>query len=236
MSTLDPNPPLVLLPGHMCDARLFGPLLEALPGRRYFVGDLTADDNVAAMARRVLTAAPPHFALLGLSMGGIVAFEILRQAPERVARLALLDTNPLPESEDRSTARLELMRIVAAGGLQSVVTERLKPAYLASANRDEHALLDLIVDMALELGPAVFDRQARALLHRLDSRELLHDICVPTLILCGREDVLCPVAAHEAMAGAISGATLVVVDGAGHLPTLERPGAVNAAVRSWLDS
>ena len=226
----------MLLPGHMCDARLFGPLLEALTGRAIFVGDLTADDNVTAMARRVLATAPPRFALLGLSMGGIIAFEILRQAPERVARLALLDTNPLPESEDRSTERLELMRIVAAGGLQSVVTQRLKPAYLASENRDERPLLDLIVDMALKLGPAVFDRQARALLERPDSRELLNDIHLPTLILCGREDALCPVAVHEAMAAAISGATLVVVDGAGHLPTLERPAAVNAAVRRWLDS
>ena len=236
MSILDRDPPLVLLPGHMCDARLFGPLLEALPGLPSLVGDLTADDNVAAMARRVLATAPQRFALLGLSMGGIIAFEILRQAPERVARLALLDTNPLPESEDRSSARLEVMRIVAAGGLQSVVTERLKPAYLASANRDERPLLELIVDMALKLGPAVFDRQARALLERPDSRELLNDIRVPTLVLCGREDALCPVAVHEAMAAAIPGATLVIVDEAGHLPTLERPAAVNAAVRRWLHS
>ena len=220
----------------MCDARLFGPLLDALPGRAVFMGDLTADDNVAAMARRVLATAPPRFALLGLSMGGIIAFEILRRAPGRVARLALLDTNPLPESDDRGTARLELMRIVAAGGLKSVVTERLKPAYLASANRDDRPLLDLIIAMALELGPAVFDRQARALRERPDSRELLPDIRVPTLVLCGREDALCPVAVHEAMAAAIPHATLVVIDAAGHLPTLERPAAVNAAVRRWLDS
>ena len=169
-------------------------------------------------------------------MGGIVAFEILRQAPERIARLALLDTNPLPESDDRSSARLELMRIVAAGGLKSVVTERLKPAYLARANREDRPLLDLIIAMALELGPAVFDRQARALLERPDSRELLQNIHVPTLVLCGREDALCPVVMHEAMAAAIPGAMLVVIDAAGHLPTLESPAAVNTAVRRWLDS
>ena len=228
--------PIVMLPGHMCDARLFGPQRAALPGRLVLVGDLTADDNVAAMARRVLGIAPPRFALLGLSMGGIVAFEILRQARERVARLALLDTNPLPESEDRSTARLELMRLVAAGGLKDVVVERLKPAYLASESREDAVLLGLLVEMALDLGPCVFDRQARALLSRPDSRELLAHIRVPTLVLCGREDALCPVAVHEAMAAAIPGATLAVVERAGHLPTLERPAAVNAAIRHWLDS
>lgn len=226
----------MLLPGHMCDARLFAPLVEALPDRTCLVGDLTVDDNVAAMALRVLASAPPRFALLGLSMGGIVAFEVLRQAPERVARLALLDTNPLPESEDRSTARLELMRIVAAGGLKSVVTERLKPAYLARGSREDQALLGLIVAMALDLGPAVFARQAQALLERPDSRATLGRIRVPTLVLCGREDALCPVSLHEAMAAAIPGARLVVVDAAGHLPTLERPDAVHTAVCRWLNS
>lgn len=236
MSPAHPQAPLVLLPGHMCDARLFAPLVAALPDRASLVGDLTEDDNVAAMALRVLASAPPRFALLGLSMGGIVAFEILRQAPERVARLALLDTNPLPESEDRSTARLEIMRDVAAGGLRSVVTERLKPAYLASGNRDDEALLALIVDMALGLGPEVFGRQARALLDRPDSRATLPGIRVPTLVLCGREDTLCPVSLHQSMAAAIPRARLVVVDAAGHLPTLERPEAVTTAVRRWLDS
>ena len=236
MSPALPPAPLVLLPGHMCDARLFAPLVEALPDRVCLVGDLTADDNVAAMARRVLASAPQRFALLGLSMGGIVAFEILRQAPERVARLALLDTNPIPESEDRSGARLELMRVVAAGGLKSVVTEQLKPAYLARGSREDQALLGLIVAMALDLGPAVFARQARALLERPDSRATLGRIRVPTLVLCGREDTLCPVSLHESMAAAIPRARLVVVDAAGHLPTLERPDAVHTAVRRWLDS
>ena len=235
MSSASLQAPLILLPGHMCDARLFGSLVEALPGLPARVGDLTEDDTVEAMARRVLATAPPRFALLGLSMGGIVAFEIVRQAPEQVTRLALLDTNPLPESEDRSTARLELMQLVATGGLREVVTERLKPAYLARGNREDQALLDLIVDMALGLGPAVFDRQARALLERCDSRATLRNIRVPTLVLCGREDALCPVALHESMAAAIPGARLVVVDAAGHLPTLERPDAVNSAVRRWLD-
>ena len=228
--------PLMLLPGHMCDARLFGPQLAALADRSVSVADLTDADSIAGMAQQVLASAPPHFALLGLSMGGIVAFEILRQAPQRVGRLALLDTNPFPESEDRSAGRLELMRIVAAGGLKPVVIEQLKPAYLARSNRDDLPLLSLIANMALELGPLVFDRQSRALLERPDSRLLLANIRMPTLVLCGREDALCPLAVHEMMAATIPGATLVVVDAAGHLPTLERPAAVNAAIHCWLNA
>ncbi|MEO5732189.1 MAG: alpha/beta fold hydrolase [Rubrivivax sp.] len=228
--------PIVLLPGHMCDARLFGPLIDDLRGELVLVGDLTADLSVAAMAQRVLASAPPRFALLGLSMGGIVALDMARQAPQRIARIALLDTNPLPESEDRSTMRLELMRLVAAGGLKSVVVERLKPAYLAAVNRDNATLLALVVEMAIDLGAEVFERQARALLSRPDGRTALGELRVPALVLCGREDALCTVAVHQAMAAAIPGSTLVVVEQAGHLPTLERPEAVNAAVRDWLNS
>ena len=228
--------PLVLVPGHMCDARLFAAQVAVCDDRSTSVGDLTADATIEAMAQRVLGSAPPYFALLGLSMGGIVALEMVRQMPERVARLALLDTNPFPESADRSTQRLELIGAVAAGDLERVVTERLKPAYLAGANRENKPLLDLIVSMALDLGSSVFDRQARALLSRPDSRPVLEHVRVPTLVLCGREDALCPVSDHEMMASAIPGAILVIVEAAGHLPTLERPDAVNMAMRSWLES
>jgi len=226
--------PLVLLPGMMCDARLFGPQINALsPSRPVGVGDLTGHDAVAAIAAEVLADAPERFALAGLSMGGIVAMEVIRQAPGRVARLALLDTNPrveLPEAKARRALQIEKVR---QGGLREVMRDEMKPNYLTEGPLRAD-ILDLCMAMALDLGPEVFVRQSIALRDRPDQQETLRRVRVPTLILCGRHDVPCPVERHELMHGLIPGSELRIVEGAGHLSTLEQPAAVTAALRAWL--
>ena len=226
--------PLLLLPGMMCDARLFGPQMAAFSAdRAVHCAPIGGHDTMEVLAAEVLENAPARFALLGLSMGGIVAMEIIRQAPERVTRLALLDTNHRAETPERAAAREPQIETVAAGGLRGVMRDEMKPHYLADGpNRG--AILDLCMAMAEALGEAAFARQSRALQVRPDQTETLRGLKVPTLVLCGREDGLCPVSRHEEMAGLVPGAVLEVVEGAGHLPVLERPEETNAAIARWL--
>lgn len=226
--------PLVLIPGMMCDARLYAPQIAALSaGRDLMLAAIGGHDSVAALAAAVLAAAPPRFALCGLSMGGIVAMEVLRQAPGRVERVALLDTNPLAEAETVKRRRGPQMAAVREGRLAEIMRDEMKPNYLARGPGRQD-VLDLCMEMALALGPAVFLRQSRALMDRPDQQATLRAARLPALVLCGREDALCPVERHQLMAGLIPGARLVVIDGAGHLPTLEQPAATNAALRDWL--
>lgn len=224
---------VLLLPGMMCDRRMWSAQIDAIdiPVQ---VADLTTADNFRDMAASVLAAAPARFAMAGLSMGGILAFEIWRQAPERVTHLALLDTNPHPDAEERRPVRFEQIAKARTGRLRELAKDSLKPLYLAECNRNNEALLDTILDMALDLGPDVFERQSIALLDRIDSVPTLATIDCPVLVLCGREDTICPPHYHELMAHEIAGATLVVVNDCGHLSTMERPGPVNAALMRLL--
>lgn len=228
--------PLLFLPGMMCDARLFGPQVEVLSATRDILhGDITGAAEMETLAHQVLEAAPDRFALAGLSMGGIVAMEVIRQAPDRVTRLALLDTNPRAELSEVKARRAPQMEAVRAGGLERVMREELKPNYLTHGPRYEE-ILDLCMAMALDLGPEVFENQSIALRDRPDQQDTLRGATVPTLILCGREDALCPVERHELMHALIPGSELVIVDDAGHMPTLEQPDAVNRAMARWLEA
>lgn len=227
--------PLILLPGMMCDARLYGPQIAALSGRvPIHLAPVTAFDTVAALAADVLEKAPPRFALAGLSMGGIVAMEVYRQAPDRVCRMALLDTNPRAELEEVRQRREPQIEAVRAGGLHNVMRDELKPNYLANGPLRQD-VLDMCMTMALDLGPDVFERQSRALQTRPDQQETLKSVETPTLILMGKEDRLCPLDRHELMNDLVTGSQLKIIEGAGHLPTLEQPEAVNAAFKTWLD-
>lgn len=226
--------PLVLLPGMMCDARLFAPQMGALSGSRaVHCAPIAACDTVEAMAADVLLNAPPEFALAGLSMGGIVAMEIYRQAPDRVAGLALLDTNPNAEIDRVRDGREPQIAKVQAGELTAVMRDEMKPNYL-KGGPNRSGILDLCMAMAEALGSEVFVNQSRALQSRPDQTTTLRDVTCPTLILCGRDDVLCPVARHEQMYALVAGSRLVIVDDAGHLPTLERPEQTNSALLQWL--
>ena len=228
------NDPLVLLPGMMCDARLYGPQITAFSHERsVMVTPIGDHDTVAALAVDVLADAPPVFALAGLSMGGIVAMEVFRQAPDRITRLALLDTNPKAEVAAVAQNREPQIDKVRAGGLRAVMRDEMKPNYL-SDGPNMGQILDLCMAMAETLGPEVFVRQSRALQTRPDQQETLRSVKVPTLILCGEDDSLCPLHRHELMHDLIPHSTLTVIAHAGHLPTLEQPDATNEALTKWL--
>lgn len=224
---------LLLLPGMMCDARLWEPQVKALD-LPTFVADLTTSDKLEEIAAGVLEHAPSSFAVAGLSMGGIVAFELWRQAPERITHLALLDTNAKADTPDRRSNRLDQVQQVLAGQLRSLAMETLKPAYLAKANRENKELLDTILSMAMDAGEETFERQSLALKDRPDSVAMLETIDCPTTVMCGAEDRICPVSLHELMAAKIPGARLVVIDDCGHLATLERPDIVTQELQLLL--
>ena len=219
----------------MCDARVFAPQIAGLSsGRTVSVAAITGADSIPALAARVLEEAPPRFALAGLSMGGIVAMEILRQAPGRVSRLALMDTNHRAETPDRQAMRGPQVERVLRGELRQILIEEMKPLYLAPENRSDERILACALDMAVDLGPEVFARQSEALRTRPDQSATLAATEAPALVLCGAHDTLCPVERHREMAALLPNARLEIVPGAGHLATLERPAETTEALHRWL--
>jgi pimeloyl-ACP methyl ester carboxylesterase len=228
--------PLVLLPGMMCDERLFTPQITAFAGERHVqILALTAHDTVEELAAVILEQAPPIFALAGLSMGGIVAMEVVRQMPHRVAKLALLDTNPLAEKPEVSANREPQIAKVREGRLAQVMREEMIPNYL-SDGADTGEIADLCLAMAEALGAQVFERQSRALQSRPDQQVTLRRLTVPTLILCGEDDRLCPLERHELMHQLIPQSTLTTIPAAGHLPTLEQAELTTRALQQWLNT
>jgi len=227
--------PVLLLPGSLCDRGLWRHQIEAFGQRAALrVGDLSRDDNVAAMAQRVLTALTGPFAVIGHSMGSYVAFELLRQAPERIERLALLGASARPDAPAETSRRQDLLAM-----RERVPFRGITPPLMAlMIHRDRLADTTLtreIEAMALRVGKDAFLRQFRAIVGRPDSRPLLPSIRCRTLILAGREDALAPVAEQEALAAAIPGARLELLDRCGHLAPLERPEAVTAILADWLN-
>jgi pimeloyl-ACP methyl ester carboxylesterase len=225
---------LLFLPGLLNDAALWTHQSQALADTvEVHVGDLTRDDNIEAAADRVLAAAPRTFALAGLSMGGYVAQEIMRQAPERVERLALLDTSARADTEEKRHNRAELIRLSEMGKFKGV-TPRLLPTLIHPSRLKDPAVADVILDMAERVGQEAFIRQQTAIMNRKDSRPDLAAIRVPTVVVVGRQDALTPVALAAEMAQGIEGARLVVIEDCGHLSPLEQPHAVTAVLRYWL--
>ena len=229
-----PKTPLVLLPGLLCDAALWhGQIAGLADVAESSVADLTRDDSLMAMARRVLQAAPPQFALAGLSMGGYCAFEVMRQAPERVLRLALLDTGARADTPEQMSRRRGLIELAEKGEFKGV-TPRLLPLLVHPDRLKEKELVGAVMTMAERIGKDAFLRQQKAIMGRIDSRPSLANIKCPTLVLCGREDVLTPRALAEEIAAFIPGARLDLIDHCGHLSAMERPDAVTAELRQWL--
>lgn len=225
---------LVMLPGMMCDERLFAPQIAHLEGRYdIHVMQIHEFRTMDELAKDVLQKTPDEFALLGLSMGGIVAMEIVKQASERVTHLALLDTNPRAELDAFKRRRGPQIDKVQNGGLASVMRDEMKPNYLVDSD-EKPAILDLCMEMAESLGEDAFVNQSVALRDRPDYQDTLANFDTPSLILCGREDLLCPPERHELMHSLIKGSTLKIVEHAGHLPTLEQPEIVNQAIDDWL--
>jgi pimeloyl-ACP methyl ester carboxylesterase len=189
---------------------------------------------MADLARDLLRDAPQRFALAGLSMGGILAMEVLAQAPDRVERLALLDTNPRAELTEVKARRESQIARALQGGLAGVMRDEMKPNYLAKGPGQKE-VLDLCLDMALTLGPQVFADQSRALRDRADRQAALAAFKGPALVLMGAEDRLCPRDRHELMHELMPQSRLAIIEGAGHLPTLERPDETTAELRRWLE-
>lgn len=229
--------PLVLCPGLLCDAALWEPQLEALANiADFWIPELTDQTTMHEMGATVLRDAPwKTFALAGLSMGGYVALEAVRQAPQRVKRLALLDTRARPETPAETERRQQLMHLAQTERGFTPVTSRMLPLMVHESRLNDAPLIKVIRDMAERTGVEAYLRQQQAIISRPDFRPGLKDIGMPTLVLCGREDQLTPLDCSEEMAAAIPGAMLVVIGQCGHMSTLEKPREVNAAMRGWLD-
>lgn len=226
--------PLLLIPGMMCDARLFSPQITEFSAERAVqIASITNCETIEAMAQKVLDSAPAHFALAGLSMGAMVAMEIVHRAPERVTRVALMDTNSQSETPAIAASREPQIVGVMAGRLAEVMADVMRPEYLA-AGPVRSEVLALMQEMAMALGEGEFVRQSRALQRRPDQQKTLRKIRMPALVLCGAEDRLTPPRRHEFMSELIPYASLRIIEAAGHVPTLEAPVATNAALREWL--
>ena len=226
--------PLVLVPGLLCSARLYAAQVAALwPHGAVTVADHRRDDTMEAIATRILADAPPHFALAGLSMGGYIAFAMMRLAPERIARLALLDTSARPDLPEQKAGREKFIAMAQAGKLTDVV-ETLTPKFLHRNHAKDEGLKKIVRDMAHDTGADAFVRQQKAIMTRQDSRPLLSEIGCPTLVLVGEGDELTPPELSIEIAADILGSKLVVVPDCGHLSTIEKPDAVNAAMARWL--
>lgn len=230
-----PRPTVVFLPGTLCDERLFAPQIAALsPYADCLVGDVAAADSLKECARHILAAAPARFALCGLSWGGIIALAILRQQPERVQRLALLNCNARPASEATRARQQRFVGMSQLGEFRAITTDFLKDAMLHPQHRQDLQLRRTVLAMAEAVGRQRFFNQVKAQLNRPDARPALGRIRCPTLVIAGREDEVCTVAMHEEIAAAIPDAELLILERCGHLSALEQPALVNEALLRWI--
>ena len=233
----------VLLPGNMCDARLWRGgdevIIKMLNDQTFgaaYDADLTQDDSIAAMAERALAATTGRVLPIGFSMGAIVAVEMAVQAPERVSGLVLAGYNATADLPERAAHRPMQQAEVRAGGLERVLVEELKPNYLAAQNRSNALLLNLLRDMGMALGDAVFVRQSEALRLRDDRRDAIAALTVPVLYLCGGEDTLCPPEWHRKWAQMTPDAQFNEIPSAGHMLPLEAPHDFAETLKTWLNN
>jgi pimeloyl-ACP methyl ester carboxylesterase len=226
--------PILLVPGLVSSPRIYAPVIPAL----WRFGPVTVanhirDDNIAVIARRILAEAPPRFVLAGHSMGGYISFEIMRQAPERVAKLALINTQARPDTPEASARRRALIARARDGGLHGAIDELL-PLNVHPSRVGEAALQQLFHDMADDVGAEGFINNQTAMMARADSRPTMATIKCPTLVLTGDQDMLIPNTLSKEMADGIAGAKLVIIPDCGHCPQPERPEATIAALVEWL--
>ena len=227
--------PILLVPGLLCSDEIFAPQLPALwPRGPLTIANTLAGETLAEIAAKILAHAPPTFALAGVSMGGYLAFEILRQAPERVSRLALICTSARPDTPEQAAARRKMVSQARAVGFERFCALGAD-ALTHPSRKGDPALNALSMRMGLVVGLEAFARQTEAVIGRPDSRPLLASIAVPTSIMVGDADPLTPMALSEEMAALIPGARLSIAQDCGHVITHERPEMVNAALADWLD-
>lgn len=229
-----PNTPLVLIPGLACTEALFADQIKALAGScEVIIGDHMQHGTMADIATHILSTTPARFALAGLSMGGYISLEIIRQAPERVERLALLDTSARADTPEKIEQRHEALRLAAAGKFMAVCHATLDLS-IAQSRHGDRALKAEIIKMATDTGADVWARQVRAIIERRDSVPYLAEIACPTLVVVGEEDQLTPPDLAREMAAKIKRARLEVIADCGHMSTMEQPEVVNGLLRDWL--
>ncbi len=226
--------PIVLITGQLLTDAVWQPLLDAWTGREVIVADNRSDDSIEGFAQRLLDKAPPKFVLIGHAMGGFVAFEVMRRAPERVAKLALIATLASADGPAQTARRQGYIDLVERGRFDQVVEERI-PILFPEEKRGDERLLGIARAMAADTGASTFLAQQRAIMARIDSRPRLGEIAVPTLLIWGEKDGITSRAHHDEIAEAIPGARLEVVPGAGHLPTVEAPEAVVPLLTGFID-
>ena len=227
--------PLVLIPGLLCTEELWAPQIAGLSDlARITIADHGVADDMAGIARAILAAAPARFALAGLSMGGAIALAIVREAPERVLKLALLDTTASPDSEDIRNARRFYIDLARSGRFEEITPNYLVQRLIHPDRLADGPLVEVILRMARETGVEVFVRQESAILNRPDGRPGLAAIPCPTLVVVGDHDVITPPERAREIASAIPNSLLEIITGCGHLSTLERPAAVTECLREWL--
>ena len=226
--------PILLVPGLGCSPRLFGPQLPSLwQFGPVTLADTRRDDSMVSISQQILATAPPVFALAGLSMGGYIAFEIMRQAPERVRRLALLDTaarSDRPEQTERRNMQIAMVH----DGRFAEIPDLLFPLMVHADRQQDEELRRIFRQMCHENGADAFIQQQEAIKGRPDSRPTLAAISCPTLVLVGDGDQATPPDASREIAEGIRGARLVIVPDCGHLSTLEQPDAVTHALTEWI--
>lgn len=227
--------PIVLITGQLLTDAVWQPLLDAWPDREVIVADNRSDDTIAAFATRLLDNAPPRFVLIAHAMGGFVAFEVMRRAPERVAKLVLIATLASADGPAQTARRQGYIDLVEAGRFADVVEERI-PILFPESRRGDQRLLGLARQMAADTGAETFLAQQRAIMARQDSRPRLGEIAVPTLLVWGAEDGITSRAHQEEIVSLIDGAQLAVIPGAGHLVTIEAPDAVLPLLDEFLDA
>lgn len=229
-----PKLPLLLVPGLLCNEDLWSHQIRYLDDiADVTVVDTLRDDALSDMVARALKAAPERFALGGLSMGGYAMFEFLRQAPDRISRLAFLDTSARADTPERMAMRRDLLALAEQGRFNGI-SPRLLPTFLHPDRMADAALTRAVMAMAAAVGRDAFIRQQKAIMARPDNLPLLAGIAVPTLVICGRQDSATPLELSEEMAAGIAGARLCVIEECGHLSSMERPHAVTALMRDWL--
>lgn len=226
--------PVVLIPGLLCDYRLYLDQIHGLGrDRAITVAPVTQGERMEEIASDLLMQLPAKFALVGYSFGGGVAMELIRRAPERITRLALISTSPLADTPQQSAEREQYIVKARAGRMEEAVRELMRPDYLAPGPGRLEAM-NAYLRMAMDQGPEVLTRQLRALQRRRDQQATLRKIKVPTLVMCGVHDGLTPAKRHEFMAELIPTSRLVLLERAGHLAPMEQPGDVTQELRDWL--
>ena len=226
--------PLVFIPGMMCDSRLFQPQINEF-SRQYMVcaTPASSSNSIENISFEILRYLPTKFVLIGLSMGGILAMEIIRKVPERVMKIVLMDTNYKSETSEIKSRRLPQIQLVNEGLLEDVMCQQIKNNYLRKDKQNQE-IFDLCLSMANDLGKEIFINQSTALANRKDYKSTLKNIKIPSLIICGEYDRLCPIKVHMEMESLIENSTLEIIPDAAHLPTLEQPAYLNKILCEWL--